>query len=478
MKPNQPHGWNCHWAVTELGTQRPCTGLTGEHLPRCQALCLSKSAGASYGIRRSWQGKGVPLKFDDSFRQIDFQVATSRRAFLKTGSALCLAYSTTRPTKGLTLDSVGRRILVYVGTDTKPVDGAANGKGIYLFEMNAWSGELSLLKLAAEATSPSWLTLHPSGRYLYAINEVSDFDGKNGSVSAFAIDRTSGDLRFLNTVSSQGAGPAYVSIDATGEYAFVANHLGGDIAVLPILPNGSLGTAVDFHQDKGSLGSIHANNAPPGSFAISGHDAPHAHMIRPDPKNRFVLQTDLGQDRIYIYKFDTHSGKLTPAETPFISFPSGDGPRHFAFHPNGDWMYSIQEEASTVEFFHYDSDAGGLARQQTISTLPSDYSGTNFSSEITVSPDGRFLYAANRLHNSIAVFSIAGNGRLIPVGDTLTLGDYPSYFTLAPGGNFLYVCNQRSDNITSFRIDRKTGMLSYTGQYIPVGTPLCITFLT
>jgi 6-phosphogluconolactonase (cycloisomerase 2 family) len=428
-------------------------------------------------IRRFRQGKGVPLKFEDSLRQIGFQGPTSRRTFLKTGTALCLAYSTTKPMHGLILDSVERRILAYVGTDTKPVDGAANGKGIYLFEMNPRTGELSLLKLAAETTSPSWITFHPSGRYLYAINEVSDFDGKNGSVSAFAIERTNGDLRFLNTVSSLGAGPAYVSVDATGKYAFVANYFGGNIAVLPILPNGSLGPAVDFHQDKGSLGSIHATNAPPDSFAISGHDAPHAHMIHPDPKNRFALQTDLGQDRIYIYKFDAESGKLTPAETPFVSFPSGDGPRHFAFHPNGEWMYCIQEEASTVVFFLYDSRTGALRRQQTISTLPSGYTGTNFSSEITVSPDGRFLYAANRLHNSITVFSIAADGKLDHAGDTLTQGDYPSYFTLDSDGNFLYACNQRSDNITSFRIDRKTGMLTFTDRYTPVGTPLCLGFL-
>jgi 6-phosphogluconolactonase len=418
------------------------------------------------------------LKFEDSLRPGGLKGLTSRRSFLKTTAALCLTTSTIRPFQGVALDSRGQRILAYVGTDTKPVDGAANGKGIYLFEMNPLTGELLLLKLAAETTSPSWLALHPSGRYLYAINEVSDFDGKNGSVSAFAIDRTNGDLRFLNTVSSQGAGPAYVSVDATGKYAFVANYFGGNIAVFPVLASGSLGPPVDYHQDKGSLGSIHAMNAPPGSFAISGHDAPHAHMILPDPQNRFVLQTDLGQDRIYIYKFDADSGKLTAADTPFIAFRSGDGPRHFAFHPNRRWLYSIQEEASTIEFFLYDPNAGVLTRQQTVSTLPTGYTGTNFSSEIIVSPDGRFVYAANRLHNSIAVFFIAGDGRLDHVGDTLTQGDYPSYFTVDANSSFLYACNQRSDNITSFRIDRKTGMLSFTGQYAPVGTPLCITFLT
>jgi 6-phosphogluconolactonase (cycloisomerase 2 family) len=295
-------------------------------------------------------------------------------------------------------------------------------------------------------------------------------------VSAFAIDRANGDLRFLNTVSSQGAGPAYLSVDATGKYAFIANYFGGSIAVLPILPNGFLGSAIEVHQDKEAVGSIHATSAPPGSFAISGHDAPHAHMIHSDPKNRFVLQTDLGQDRIYIYKFDAKTGKLTPADTPFFLLPTGDGPRHFAFHPNGRWMYSIQEEASTVEFFLYDS--GALKRQQAVSTLPFGYTGTNFSSEIMVSPDGRFLYAANRLHNSIAVFVIAGNGRLDHIGDTLTQGDYPSQFTLDPDGNFLYACNQRSDQITAFRIDRKTGLLTFTGHYTPVGTPLCIVFLT
>lgn len=418
------------------------------------------------------------MKFEDSLAEPKFGSSHSRRTFLQRAATLCIAYSTFSSARGLEVGSDKRRVLAYVGTDTKPVDGAANGKGIYLFEMNPRTGELSLLKLAAETASPSWLTFHPSGQYLYAINEVSDFDGKNGSVSAFAINRTNGDLRFLNTVSSQGAGPAYLSVDATGKYAFVANYFGGNIAVLPILQNGSLGAAVDVHQDTGSLGSIHATSAPTGSFAISGHDASHAHMIHPDPKNQFVLQTDLGQDRIYIYRFNANTGKLMFADTPFVALPAGDGPRHFVFHPNGRWVYSIQEEASTVVFFLYDSGTGSLRPQQTLSTLPSGFTGTNFSSEIMVSPDGHFLYAANRLHNSIAVFSIAGDGRLDRVGDTLTQGDYPSQFNLDPSGNFLYACNQRSDQITSFRVDRATGLLTFTGQYTPVGTPLCIVFLT
>lgn len=401
----------------------------------------------------------------------------SRRAFLKEAAALAVFSSVPRLARSLAPAAAGSRHLAYVGTDTKPVDGAANGKGIYLFEADLESGELSLLKLAAETTSPSWLGLHPSGRYLYSVNEVSDYDGNSGSVSAFAVNRSNGDLRPLNVVSSHGAGPTHLSIDASGRYVFVANYYGGSIAVLPVQPNGSLGQAVDVHQDHGSLGSIHATDAPPGSFAISGHDAPHAHMIQADPDNRFVLQTDLGQDRIYVYKLHSDTGKLTPAATPFISLPSGDGPRHFAFHPNGRWMYSIQEEASTLVFYHYNSSIGALSAQQTVSALPPGFTGTNFCSEVLISKDGRFLYAANRLHNSIAVFAIGADGRLIRLGEAMTEGDYPNHIAIAPGGRTLYVCNQRSDQITSFRVDKNTGQIAFTGRYQHLGTPMCLVFL-
>ena len=399
----------------------------------------------------------------------------SRRAFAKSGSALALVFSASRSAFARTLKR--ERTLAYVGTDTKPVDGAANGKGIYLFEVAPNTGELLLLKLAAEATSPSWLSLSPSGRTLYAVNEVSDYGGSSGSVSAFSIDRASGDLRLLNVVSSHGAGPTHMSVDASGKYAFVANYFGGSFAVLPILPNGALGEASYVHDDQSSLGSVHAADAPPGSFAISGHDSPHAHMIQPDPSNRFVLQTDLGQDRIYIYRFEATTGTLVPANIPYVSVPSGDGPRHFVFHPNGRWMYSIQEEASTIIYFLYDGSEGSLTPQQTVSTLPHGFSGTSFGSEIMISADGRFLYAANRLHNSIAVFAIATDGKLDRIGEASTEGDYPDHFNIDPSGRFLYVCNQRSDQITSFRIDQRSGLLTFTGHYQPLGTPMCITFL-
>jgi 6-phosphogluconolactonase len=245
---------------------------------------------------------------------------------------------------------------------------------------------------------------------------------------------------------------------------------------LPILEDGRLGSACFEHKDSESLGPKHASSAPPGSFAISGHDAPHAHMIQADPKNRFVLHVDLGQDRIYVHKFDSSNGQLTPAATPFVTLPPGDGPRHFAFHPNGRWFYSIQEEGSTMAFFRYDAESGALTHEQTLSTLPAGYQGTNFCSEVVIAANGRFLYGANRLHDSIATFAIGSDGRLQHLADTQTEGDYTRHIALAPGGRFLYACNQRSDVITTFRVDEKSGRLTFTGKYQGVGSPACLVF--
>ena len=368
------------------------------------------------------------------------------------------------------------KVLAYVGTYT---GSGNNGEGIYPFEMNPQTGALSHRRLVARTASPSWIAIHPSKRYLYAINEVSDFRGNSGSAGAFAIDSVSGDLSPLNTVSSEGAGPAYLGVDSSGRFAFVANYAGGSIAVLPILTDGSLGAAVDVHRDTGNLGSSQSTSAAPGSFTAGGHEGPHAHMFACDPENRFVLATDLGQDRIYTYRFNPTSGKLTAsANAPFVSLPSGDGPRHFVFHPNGHWFYSVQEQASTLVFFHYDTDAGSLTSQQTISTLPPGFEGTSFASEILMAPDGRFLYAANRLHDSVAVFAIDARGMLTHIGEASTLGDYPRHCCIDPRGNFLYVCNQRSDSITSFSIHRDSGLLTFTGQYTPVGSPAILTFLS
>ena len=403
--------------------------------------------------------------------------AMSRRTFLQGSAATAIAHAIPASANQTASSLSRRKLFAYLGTYTSAVDGGGNGKGIYLFEADPSTGALKQIKLAASTPNPSSLAASPSGEYLYAVNEIATYQGHTGSVSAFAVNRETGDLTPLNTLSSEGSLPAHLSLDATGKYLFAANYGGGSIAVLPIQKDGSLGAATDVHADTGNVGPTTATNAPPGSFAFSGHDAPHAHNIIIDTNNKFVLQTDLGQDRIYVYSFDAASGKLTPAATPYVSLPPGDGPRHLAFHPNGRWLYSIQEESSTLAFFSYDGSTGALASQQTISALPPGFTGTSFASEVQVSADGKFVYAANRLHDSITVFKVGLKGELTYAGEAATRGDYPRQFTTDPTGKSLYVCNQRSDNLTSFRIDRESGLLKFTGQYVPVGSPSCLIFL-
>lgn len=389
----------------------------------------------------------------------------SRRSLLKVAMASPLPAGVRR--------SRMKPTLAYVGTYTGK---GGNGKGIYLYRINPATGELSQGTLVSDVPSPTWLSFSPSKNHLYAISENSNFEGKaSGSVSAFSIDRSNGRLSLLNTVSSEGAGPAHLSVHPSGKYVFVANYDGGSVAVLPILPGGGLGLATDVKKNKGTVGSNQPASAPPGSFAISGHDAPHAHMIHSDPTGQFVLSTDLGLDLIFVWRFDAGKGRLRNPR--LVSLPSGDGPRHFVFHPNGKWLYLLQEEASTLVLFDFDATSGALTPKQTLSALPPGFAGTSFSSEIAISSDGRFVYAANRLHDSIAHFSIGSGGRLTWAGEAWTRGDYPRSFEIDPTGNFLYSCNQRGDAITSFRVQRETGNLAFTGQYTPVGSPAAIVFL-
>ena len=407
-------------------------------------------------------------------KDVSSQFALSRRNFLQNAAAVGAIHAIPFLAQGGKHLLTSTKIRAYVGSYTGAIGAGSNGEGISLFDMDGQTGELTPHGLAAKTPNPSWLALHPSQKYLYAVNEIADFQGNSGSVSAFAIDSASGNLTLLNAVGSEGAGPAYLSIDATGKFAFVANYGGGSIAVLPILADGSLGTAIDMHRNSGSMGAVHATDAPNSSYAVSGHDAPHAHMIAADPLNRFVLATDLGQDRIYTYGFDAKVGKLTPSSV--ASLLSGDGPRHFAFHPNGHCLYSIQEEASTICVFAYEPNSGRLTALQSVSTLPSGFAGSSFASEVLVSPKGRFLYAANRLHDSITVFAIDARGLLRQIGESSTLGDYPGQCRIDPTGKFLYACNRRSDNITCFRLHPETGLLAFTGRYTGVGSPGSITF--
>ena len=378
-------------------------------------------------------------------------------------------------------------LLAYVGTFSSPLRDVlptqvdlppGNGRGIHLFRVDRDTGAMTPHGVVEMGTSPSCLALDAAGTRLYSANETDRVgDDKQGSVSAFEIRRADGTLKLLNTVRSGGAGPTYVSVHPAGRHVLVANYFGGSVAVLPILADGRLAEASDVKVDAGKIGPTRAANAPPGSFAFSGHDRTHAHQIQADPSGRFVLHVDLGLDQIFVWKFDEQRGLLTPNDPPSVSLPPGDGPRHFHFHPNGRWLYSIQEEGSTLVLFDYDGATGRLKPRQTISTLPPGYAGSNFCSEILVSADGRFVYAGNRLHDSIGIFSVGSDGRLSYVGEEWTRGNYPRSFSFDPTGRFLYCCNQRADAVTVFRVDRRTGTLAFTGHYQPVGNPSMVAFL-
>jgi 6-phosphogluconolactonase len=378
-------------------------------------------------------------------------------------------------------------LVAYVGTFSSPLRDVlptqvdlppGNGRGIHLFQIDRATGAMIATGIVEMGTSPSCLALNSRGTRLYSANETDRVgEDKHGTISAFAINQTDGKLELLNTVRSGGAGPTYVSVHPAGKFVLVANYFGGSVAVLPILADGRLGEATDIQNDSGKIGPARATNAPRGSFAFSGHDRTHAHMIQADPSGQFVLHADLGLDQIFVWKFDEQPGRLIPNAPPAASLPPGDGPRHFHFHPNGRWLYSIQEEASTIVLFDYDSKTGRLNSRQTVSTLPSGFAGSNFCSEIVVSADGRFVYAGNRLHDSIGVFSIAANGELTYLEEAWTRGSYPRSFNFDPTGQLLYCCNQRGDNIAVFRVDRNTGGLEFTGHYTPVGNPSIVVFL-
>ncbi len=412
----------------------------------------------------------------------------NRRLFLKTTSVLAGAVSMLAGSRlGAQPGKVARPLMAYVGTYTSPLQNMrdtqvdlppGNGRGIHLFHVDRGTGALTAAGLQEMGSSPSALAFNENRTCLYSANETERIGAEEaGSISAFAISPVDGTLKLLNSVSSGGKGPAHLSVHPSGRFVLVANYFGGCVAIVPILADGRLGRMTDLKKDVGDVGPTRATNAAPGSFAFSGHDQTHAHMIESDPSGRFVLHVDLGQDRIYVWRFNNETGVLTPSDPPHVSLPPGDGPRHFHFHPNGDWLYSLQEEGSTIVLFDWDSENGRMSARQTISSLPPGYAGSNFCSGILVSEDGRFVYAGNRLHDSIGIFSVGKSGELTFVGEEWTRGDYPRSFSFDPSGQFLYSCNQRADNIAVFRVDREKGSLDFTGHYTPVGNPSSIVFM-
>jgi len=353
--------------------------------------------------------------------------------------------------------------IAYVGTYTTKT----SSKGIYAYRFDPVKGQLTSIGVAAESVDPSFLAVHPSGKYLYAVNELSNFNGEvSGAVSAFAIDAKTGALKFLNQVPTRGAGPCYVSLDKTGAYVLVANYDSGSIASFPVHGDGSLGTASGFVQ--------HSGTGP----NKERQEGPHAHWIGTSPDNRFALAVDLGLDQVIVYGFDGDKGIFTPMLSGFAKVKPGSGPRHLAFHPNGKFAYVISEMASTVTVFSYKAKTGSFSSLQTISALPNDYSGPKEAAEIAVHPSGRFLYASNRGHDSIAVFAIdQKKGTLQSLGQVLTGGKTPRHFAIDPTGKYLLVENQESNTIVIFHIDPASGSLTPTGQTVEVPSPVCLTFV-
>ncbi len=348
---------------------------------------------------------------------------------------------------------------VFVGTYT---DGKS--KGIYRCEFDPATGKLSEPMLAVETPSPSFLAIDPSRRFLYAVGETGEFKGKkSGSVSAFALDDKTGELKLLNRQPSGGEAPCHLVVDRQGKHVLVANYTGGNASVLPIGADGKLGEATAFVQHKGK------------GTDPSRQEAPHAHSINLDAANRFAFVADLGLDRVFVYRFDADKGTLVPNDPPSAAIAPKSGPRHFAFHPNGHYAYVINEMANTVTAMKYDAELGTLKKIQTVSTLPEGYKEPTWTAEVQVHPSGKFLYGSNRGHNSIAVFRIdEKTGELTPSGRQASGIKVPRNFGIDPTGKFLLVVNQDGDSILVFRIDPKTGALTATGDKVEVGKPVCV----
>jgi 6-phosphogluconolactonase len=347
--------------------------------------------------------------------------------------------------------------LVYVGTYTKH----GTSEGIYVYQLDTATGALEHVQTVAGVADPTYLTLGPTGRMLYSVNEQVE----DGGVSAFAVDPTSGELTFVNSVASHGADPAHLSVDPSGGWLLVANYTGGTIAAVPIEANGALAEASDVVQHTGKG---------PNQDRQQG---PHPHMIVSAPTGGFILVPDLGVDTVLAYHLDPGTGRLVPEADAGGRMPPGAGPRHLAFGGDGQYAYVLGELDSTLNTFAYDAETGRLSHTQVVRTLPHVSSGQNTTAAVVVAPSGRFVYASNRGHNSVAMFSVdPSTGQLTPRGHTPTSGRTPRDINLDPTGTILLAANQDSDTVVSFFVDSHTGRLEPTGQTTPVSRPSRVLF--
>jgi 6-phosphogluconolactonase len=363
---------------------------------------------------------------------------------------------------GVFLQAEGPTHWLYVGTYT-----GAKSKGIYRATYDATTGKIGEPVLAADVRSPSFLAVDPTNNRLFSVGEIADFGSRrSGSVSSFAMDKTTGKLTPLSTVSSVGSGPCHLNVDKTGKFVVVANYGGGSTAVLPVREDGKLGEASSFIQHKGS------------SVNKSRQEGPHAHSANISPDNRFAIVADLGLDKLFVYKLDSKKGQISPNDQATHETAPGAGPRHFAFHPNGKYGYLLNELTMTLDALEFDADKGTFKQIASVNTKPDGPQNGESTAEVCVHPSGKFVYASNRGHHSISAFSIdqaTGKHERIQVaqGGIKT----PRNFVIDPSGRFLLVANQDSDSVISFAIDQTTGKLSPTDQSVTVGTPVCLRFV-
>lgn len=352
-----------------------------------------------------------------------------------------------------------KHYFVYVGA----ARGEGDPEGIYIFKLDMSSGALSPTGAVTDIHNPSFLSVHPNGQVLYSIDEDRSQTPSVANVNAYDIDRQSGQLKLINQQSTHGQGLAHLSVDHAGRFVFATHYGGGSIAVLPILADGSLGQTTHVVQHEGT--GPHPRQ-----------DAPHPHSAFVDPTNQFVFVPDLGLDKIMIYRLDAEQGILEANDPAWAEVAPASGPRHLAFHPNGEFAYVINELSSTITAFRYDAGRGQLHTVQTITTLPDGYdrADENTTAEILVHSSGRYLYGSNRGHDSLAMYAINEDGTLTLLGHEPTQGGHPRNFAMDPTGTYLYAENRDSNNVVVFRIDEGTGMLQPTGAVTQVPRPVCV----
>jgi 6-phosphogluconolactonase len=355
------------------------------------------------------------------------------------------------------------KTFAYVGTYTRK-----GAEGIYVYSFDPTSGALTPVSVTTGIENPTFLTVDPQKRCLYAVSEVGQVDGKpGGAVYAYSIDPQTGELSLLNWELTGGGGPCHLCVDQTNQAVLAANYGSGSVSVLPIQGDGRLEKATEVIQHHGS------------SVDPRRQQGAHAHSVTLSPDNRFAFVADLGIDKIMVYRLDPEHGRLTPSDPPWIPAEAGAGPRHFAFHPSGDYAYIINELDSTLSVFTYDKDRGTLKAQQTVSTLPSDSGGENTCADVHVIASGRFVYGSNRGHDSIAIFEVdSATGELSCIGHESTQGKTPRNFAIDPTEAYLLAANQDTNNIVTFRLERQSGKLTPTGHSTEVPAPVCVKFVS